>query len=744
MLRNALLPTITRDRHADRLSDRRPGRGRDAVPLPGHRRPDLHRRARQGFPDAAGGRAHHRRRLHAGRPSSPICSTPSQPAHPSGSRRYEHRADRRSAARSRPSRAQRAGPKAADAGASPTFLVGLAIVLFWVVCALFGSPFRALRPLRRRPPELAGAAIGRALVRHRPARPRRVLARHRRRARHPDRRAAGHAARHRRRHARSACVMGYFGGCGRRGGQPAHRRLPRAPAGHRGAAGPGRRSAPPTSTVIVVIGLSFTPIVARTVRAAVLAERELDYVAAAELRAREHRSTSCSSRSCPTCCRRSWSRRRCGSATPSSPSRRLSFIGFGIQPPSPDWGLTHLQQLRPDRRRLLVDGAVRRAGHRLARGRRQSDRRRHAGRAPMSEAAQRLRVRRPGRRLPRAPPRPAPCCVRSTSPSRRARPTGWSASRAAASRRWRWPSCAICRATAASPAAGSLVDGARRLATRPRPSCAALRATGVSMVYQDPGKALNPSLTIGRQVAEVFELAGARSRRGPGPRGGHAASACASPTRRASWSAIRTSSRAACSSASASPWRWPSDPALLILDEPTTGLDATVEAEVLDLVAAAAPRDRRPRSCSSATISRWSPRCATASACSMPGRWSRKAPTRAGLPRAAPSLHGRPCCAACRGAGQRKDERPLDTIPGFLPLPGEAIRGCVFAPRCALADDLCRGTPPPFAELGRATVSRCHYHDRAPSLPRATPARRRTTASAIDRTAAPVLRRRRL
>ena len=37
VLRNALLPTITVDRHPDRLSDRRPGGGRDAVPLPGHR-----------------------------------------------------------------------------------------------------------------------------------------------------------------------------------------------------------------------------------------------------------------------------------------------------------------------------------------------------------------------------------------------------------------------------------------------------------------------------------------------------------------------------------------------------------------------------------------------------------------------------------------------------------------------------------------------------------------------------------
>ena len=50
-------------------------------------------------------------------------------------------------------------------------------------------------------------------------------------------------------------------------------------------------------------------------------------------------STSCSSRSCPTCCRPSSSRRRCGSATRSSPWRRSSFLGFGIQPPSADWGL---------------------------------------------------------------------------------------------------------------------------------------------------------------------------------------------------------------------------------------------------------------------------------------------------------------------------------------------------------------------------------------------------------------------
>ncbi len=72
--------------------------------------------------------------------------------------------------------------------------------------------------------------------------------------------------------------------------------------------------------------------------------------------------------------------------------------------------------------------------------------------------------------------------------------------------------------------------------------------------------------------------------------------------------------------------------------------------------------------------------------------------------------------------GQRKDNDRLDTIPGFLPAPGHTMTGCVFAPRCALAQDRCRESSPPFFAVGELRTSRCFFHDRAPSLPRATPA----------------------
>ena len=95
---------------------------------------------------------------------------------------------------------------------------------------------------------------------------------------------------------------------------------------------------PSTRTVILVIGFVFMPIVARTVRSAVLSERELEYVTAAQLR-NERSLYIMFAEVLPNVL---------GPIVVETTVRlgyaifavaTLSFIGFGLQPPSPDWGL---------------------------------------------------------------------------------------------------------------------------------------------------------------------------------------------------------------------------------------------------------------------------------------------------------------------------------------------------------------------------------------------------------------------
>jgi len=96
---------------------------------------------------------------------------------------------------------------------------------------------------------------------------------------------------------------------------------------------------PSSITVVFVIGFTFAPIVARTVRASVLAERELDYVFAAQLR-RENAFHIMFVEILPNVLPPILVEAtvRLGYAIFAVAS--LSFIGFGIQPPSPDWGLS--------------------------------------------------------------------------------------------------------------------------------------------------------------------------------------------------------------------------------------------------------------------------------------------------------------------------------------------------------------------------------------------------------------------
>ncbi|WP_250483152.1 ABC transporter ATP-binding protein [Caballeronia sp. GaOx3] len=268
--------------------------------------------------------------------------------------------------------------------------------------------------------------------------------------------------------------------------------------------------------------------------------------------------------------------------------------------------------------------------------------------------------------------------------------------------------------------AGRISIAGRDVASLDADALRGMRANAVSMVYQDPGRALNPSLTIARQVSEAFEVTGASA--------DEALSRTAEMLRRvriASPERVMESyphqlsggmqQRVVIAMALAC------NPELLILDEPTTGLDATVEAEVLDLIAQLRAEFGTAVlfiSHNLAVIGRMCDRVGvlyagklveegtTADVFARP-----RHPYTVGLLRCLPR------------ESRSKESGRLDTIPGSLPLPGSIAQGCIFAPRCKLADERClKDAPPPYrvASAHGDQMARCHYHERAQTLPRST------------------------
>lgn len=282
--------------------------------------------------------------------------------------------------------------------------------------------------------------------------------------------------------------------------------------------------------------------------------------------------------------------------------------------------------------------------------------------------------------------------------------------------------------------AGRALLNGRNIATLDKAELRSLRARDVAMVFQDPGKALNPSLTIGRQMAEVFALLGSGRREAEERSEAMLGSVRISAPSRVMRSYPHQLSggmqqRAVIAMALAK------DPSLLILDEPTTGLDATIEAEVLDLVDAL----RHEFGASILFISH--NLGAIAGLCDRVGvlyagrlveeggaadlfREPRH-PYTAGLLRCLPRA--------------RKGLAPLDSIPGFPPMPGSIAEGCVFAPRCGLVEPHCRTAYPPFYPAGEDRRSRCHHHDRVGELPRATPVLASASSPSAEATLTPVL-----
>jgi peptide/nickel transport system ATP-binding protein len=245
-----------------------------------------------------------------------------------------------------------------------------------------------------------------------------------------------------------------------------------------------------------------------------------------------------------------------------------------------------------------------------------------------------------------------------------------------------------------------------------------LRARTVSMVYQEPGRALNPSIRVGRQMAEVFEIAGRSKSEAEGRAEDQLRTVQINDPGRVMRAYPHQLSggmlqRVVIAMALAA------QPALLILDEPTTALDATVEAEILELVSALRVEYHTAVlfiSHNLAVIAKMCDRVGVMYA----GELVEQGPAHEVFeqPRH-PYTVGLLRCIPRRG--QRKDHGRLDTIPGFLPAPGQVPTGCIFTKRCAIARERCEREAPPMYPVSGDRTARCHYHEEAAGLPRVTP-----------------------
>jgi oligopeptide/dipeptide ABC transporter ATP-binding protein len=233
-----------------------------------------------------------------------------------------------------------------------------------------------------------------------------------------------------------------------------------------------------------------------------------------------------------------------------------------------------------------------------------------------------------------------------------------------------------------------------------------LRGRAMSVVFQDPNGSLHPMLSIGAQLCEVLEAHENATRRAARSRAAEALAevGIADPERRLDAYPHEMSGgmRQRVGIAMALLLR----PRLLVLDEPTTALDVTIQAQVVELL-----QDLRARhgtaiafiTHSLGLVAGFAERVLVLYA----GRVVEEArtddlyarplhPYTRGLLASVPRLHG-------------DVSRPLPAIPGSPASLARAGTSCAFAPRCAQADARCRAGIPPLVEHAPEHHAACFH-----------------------------------
>jgi oligopeptide/dipeptide ABC transporter ATP-binding protein len=279
-------------------------------------------------------------------------------------------------------------------------------------------------------------------------------------------------------------------------------------------------------------------------------------------------------------------------------------------------------------------------------------------------------------------------------------------------------SLSILRLIASPPGrivSGKLVFAGRDLLALSEAEMRSIRGNEISMIFQEPMTSLNPVLTIGRQIAEAVTVHRGLSAREATQRAVEMLKLVnmPEPERRITQYPHQLSGgmrqRVMIAMALAC------GPRLLIADEPTTALDVTIQAQILDLMRAL--KDKTGASIVLIThdlgvVAEMAQRVVVMYAgrkveeASVASLFERpRHPYTLGLMNSIPRLDPTQIGARTR----------LTEIPGTVPSLREAPVGCIFAPRCAFTTDRCRAEYPPLELKAPGHVAACWHSDRVAS-----------------------------
>jgi oligopeptide transport system ATP-binding protein len=233
-----------------------------------------------------------------------------------------------------------------------------------------------------------------------------------------------------------------------------------------------------------------------------------------------------------------------------------------------------------------------------------------------------------------------------------------------------------------------------------------IRGRRIAMIFQDPMTSLNPFIKISRQIGEITELHLNHTRQQSYEHAVKMLELVGIPDARSRVDSYPHEFSGGMRQRVMIAMALSCEPEVLIADEPTTALDVTIQAQILELI-----KDLRTRLGTSVILITHDLGVVAGMTNKIivmyAGKVFEQAPTR--------ELFATPANPYTKGLLKsvpdpaHEDGTPLYQIPGLPPDVAHLPPGCPFAPRCERVEEICREQFPPFVQINENHSSLCHF-----------------------------------